>query len=101
MFPNTPVVEVTFNRSLSAKLSRRIHLPAELRADVHEERIICTQAELDNWILSYNRRAGWNQYWLPQRNVVRNADNVEVILRRHKTVGNFILFRVYKQGQES
>lgn len=96
-----------------AKLRKRIHLPADLQAETHEERHvvpICpatyetpmrqTTAEaLNTWMESYNHKSGWSIIWMQARTAVLQAAKVEVILREHR-LGKFILFRIWKSEQE-
>lgn len=88
-----------------AKLRKRIHLPAELQAETHEERHIITKnhdaphANLGIWTDSYNHKSGWSIIWMQARTAVLQAASVEVILREHR-LGKFILFRIWKSEQE-
>lgn len=93
--------EVTFSRSKTNILRKRVFLPPELAAEVHEERFVTTsRGELNNWINNYTYKEGWSRCWIDLPAVVKGAASVEVILRRHKKLGAFILFKVYK-GRET
>src|SRR5689334_20612519 len=96
---NPEVKETTFDRSLIGKLSRRIHLPPEVKKDVLEERFIVDKDQADVWAFTYNYNSGWTKVWLPSRYVVRSAVKIEVIKRTHPKM-KVILFRVWKEGQE-
>lgn len=108
MFANN--IPVGFADTRVGKLRKRIHLPNELLSEVHEERHRCARYvgansievnPVDCWIANYNHKTGWSVVWMEPRIAILQAASVEVILRRHKKLGNFILFRVWKQeGQQ-
>lgn len=94
-----------FSDTRVAKLRKRIHLPADLSAEVHEERHLSTRYSgdnsievnpLNNWKRNYTRSTGWTVVYMQPAQAIMQAQTVEVILRRHKVLGNFILFRVWK-----
>lgn len=92
-------VEMTLAKTVTQKLRRRIHLPPDIYADTVEERFICTGILVKkHWLESYSYKTGWTVCWLDSCYAVKNADKVEVILRRHKKLGAFILFRIWKEG---
>lgn len=101
MIPHNPnVVETTFSRSLSQKLSRRIWLHPDLAYQVREERNLVEGVEKNGVLLahinSYSREAGWTHCWFNVRRACEQAKSVEIIKRTHPTLGKFILFRVWK-----
>lgn len=100
LMPREPT-EHTFSRSATNVIRKRVFLPPELQKEVHEERfIIEKKEELNNWINNYTYREGWTRCWIDLPAVVKGAEAVEVILRRHKKLGQFILFKVYKPRDE-
>lgn len=88
----------SFDDTKVAKLRKRIHLPPELAAEVHEERFIVSS--LSNFLESYNHKNGWSWVFMNPRIAIVQAVQKEVILRRHPKLGNFILFRIWKDGNK-
>lgn len=92
--------EHTFTRSKTNVIRKRVFLPPELASEVHEERFVTSsKVELNNWINNYTYKEGWSRCWIDLPAVVKGAESVEVILRRHKKLGQFILFKVWR-GKE-
>lgn len=108
------VKETTFDKSIVGKLTRRIHLPLELYAETQEQRFLApenpasydspmrttTSEAINIWRKNYNHKTGWGVVWLDSITVCKQSRQVEVILRRHPRAGNFILFRVWKDGNK-
>lgn len=97
----TPAKPLGFENTRVAKLRKRIHLPPELYAEVHEERFIGPSSDITKtWTIGYNHSSGWSVVFMESRYAILRADQVEVILRRHPKLGNFILFRIWKDGNK-
>lgn len=98
MNTNQVPASASFEDSKVAKLRRRIHLPPELYKEVHEERFLGAGWHIkSNWLSGYNTKSGWTVCWLTAKYPTLKAAKVEVILRRHPILGNFILFRIWKE----
>lgn len=101
----SPTKPIGFEDTRVAKLRRRIHLPTELYAEVHEERFIGVRDPMKKeghaikaWTDNYTHKTGWSTVFMESRYAILRAEKVEVILRRHPKLGNFILFRIWKDG---
>lgn len=95
----------SFEDTAASKLRKRIHLPADLQSQTHEERHILSRYigadsievnPLKNWMDNYGRHNGWSKTYLQPVLAITQAKRVEVIVRRHK-LGNFLLFRVWQE----
>lgn len=108
---NPAVQEVTYERSVLAKLRKRIHLPTEIYEKTHEERFLVSgdteqgrRAIIEhNFLSAYNYKSGLSIVWMDSRYAILKAEKVEVILRRYPGFGvqepkhKIILFRIWKE----